>query len=126
MPQMTRLTAGPLTSTLLLTTCSFTFGASPRIEEKGVVPIGGIDQWITVRGHHSEDPILLIVHGGPGDAQSHLVEAYAPYERNFVVAQWDQRGSGHTFGRNREAVKEVTLDQLVSDGVEVVSISGVG
>jgi proline iminopeptidase len=92
---------------------------SDRIEEAEFVSIGGIPQWITIRGDHRENPILLFVHGGPGDPQSLLVGTYAPYERDFVVVQWDQRGAGKTFLKNREAVKELTLEQMAQDGVEL-------
>lgn len=32
------------------------------------VPIGGIGQWIEVRGENVDNPILLWIHGGPGVA----------------------------------------------------------
>lgn len=92
--------------------------ASP-IHEAGFVSIGGIDQWVTIRGTNAANPVLLVIHGGPGDSQSHLVELYAPYEKNFVVAQWDQRGAGRTFERNRDTVKELTVDRMILDGIEV-------
>jgi hypothetical protein len=35
------------------------------IDEAKAVDIGGIRQWITVRGHDRRNPILLALHGGP-------------------------------------------------------------
>jgi len=32
------------------------------------VRIGGIYQWIEVRGHNVNNPILPLIHGGPGIA----------------------------------------------------------
>jgi hypothetical protein len=32
------------------------------------VRIGGIDQWIEIRGQNVNNPILLFIHGGPGIA----------------------------------------------------------
>src|SRR5579864_7008497 len=32
------------------------------------VRIGGIDQWVEVRGQNVNNPILLFIHGGPGVA----------------------------------------------------------
>jgi len=59
------------------------------IQETRFVMLGGIEQWITIRGANRENPVLLILHGGPGDAQSALRSAYALYEKDFTVVQWD-------------------------------------
>jgi len=56
--------------------------AQERVEEARYVALGGIDQWVTLRGDDGRNPLLLLVHGGPGDVQSPLVETYAPYERD--------------------------------------------
>ncbi|MDQ1452171.1 MAG: hypothetical protein QOK38_2037 [Acidobacteriaceae bacterium] len=37
------------------------------VEVREAVKIGGIPQWITVRGKDLSNPLLLYVHGGPGD-----------------------------------------------------------
>jgi pimeloyl-ACP methyl ester carboxylesterase len=95
-----------------------TSNAGP-VQEASFVPIGGIEQWVTIRGANRSNPILLIVHGGPADTQSQLIQTYAPYERNFVVVQWDQRGAGKTFGRNRDTVKELGLERMALDGIEL-------
>ena len=56
------------------------------------VRIGGIDQWIEVRGQNVNNPILLFIHGGPGIAFIPLAGAWqASWERDFTVVQWDQR-----------------------------------
>ncbi len=90
-----------------------------RIEEAGFVRLGGIEQWITIRGDDDRNPILLLIHGGPGDVQSTLVSTYKPYEHDFVLVQWDQRGAGRTYGRYGEATPELTLDRVVEDGIEL-------
>lgn len=91
--------------------------SAPRIQESGFVEIGGIDQWVTIRGDDRRNPVLLLLHGGPGDVQSPLVASYLPYEKDFVLVQWDQRGSGKTFAKNGAA--GVTHDRLVADGIEL-------
>jgi pimeloyl-ACP methyl ester carboxylesterase len=90
---------------------------SERLDEASFVPIGGLDQWVTIRGDDRGNPVLLHVHGGPGVAFSAFTDEFAPYEKDFTVVQWDQRGSGCTFGRYGEATPEVTLDRIARDGV---------
>src|SRR5882672_12432232 len=66
------------------------------IQETRFVTLGGVEQWITIRGANRANPVLLIVHGGPGDPQSSLRSVYAIYEKDFTIVQWDQRGAGRT------------------------------
>src|SRR5581483_1350730 len=91
--------------------------STERIEEASFITIGGIEQWVTIRGDDRRHPVLLLLHGGPGDVQSPFVSTYAPYERDFVLVQWDQRGAGRTFAKNGAA--GVTRDRLVADGIDL-------
>ncbi len=93
----------------------------PRgIDEEQFVSINGLDQWITIRGQDRARPVVLILHGGPGGSQSHLLQRMAPMERDFVVVQWDQRGAGRTLAKAGGAVDPtVDLKTMVSDGLAV-------
>jgi hypothetical protein len=46
------------------------------IKEEMFVRIGGIDQWITIKGDDSNNPVVLFLHGGPGDALSPIAAAW--------------------------------------------------
>ena len=94
-----------------------TIPAGQRIEEAKYLKIGGIEQWVTIRGDEARKPLLLLIHGGPGDVQSPYVSVYAPYEHDFVLVQWDQRGSGRTFAKN--GTDGVTLGNLIADGIDL-------
>jgi proline iminopeptidase len=91
--------------------------SAQRIEDASFITIGGIEQWVTIRGEDRRNPVLLLLHGGPGDVQSPYVATYAPYEKDFVLVQWDQRGAGRTFGRNGAA--GVTRERLIADAIEL-------
>ena len=94
-------------------------GSAQPIDRSDFVPIGGIDQWISIRGEDSANPVLLVVHGGPGETQWPRIENYKPWEKSFTVVQWDQRGTGHTFGRYGKDTPDVTLNRIAKDGVEL-------
>ena len=74
------------------------------IDEANYVKIGGLEQWITIRGEDRKNPVLLFIHGGPGDATNPWGYAgFRNWLKYFTVVQWDQRGAGRTFGRNGAA-----------------------
>ena len=75
------------------------------IDEARYVESGGIEQWITIRGEDRNNPVLLLLHGGPGDATNPWGYAgFRSWLKTFTVVQWDQRGAGRTLGKNEAAV----------------------
>ncbi len=94
---------------------------SGPIHAQGFVRIEGIDQWITINGAHCDKPIILFVHGGPGNPNTPYSDAvYGAWTQDFTLVQWDQRGAGKTFGRNPGTADTVlTVDQLTRDGIAV-------
>ncbi|MDQ0200427.1 alpha/beta fold hydrolase [Neobacillus ginsengisoli] len=84
------------------------------------VVIGGIKQMILVRGENVENPIMLFLHGGPGTAQIGFAPKFQrDLEKDFVVVNWDQRGSGLSYS---PAIKkeELTIENMVNDTVQLV------
>src|SRR5207344_47139 len=69
------------------------------IDEGQFVTIGGVDQWVTMRGQDAVNPLLLLI-GGPGAAFSSMARFFAPWERDFTLVQWDQPGAGATQAKN--------------------------
>jgi pimeloyl-ACP methyl ester carboxylesterase len=76
---------------------------------------------VTIRGDDRGNPVLLHIHGGPGFTFSAFTADFAPYEADFTVVQWDQRGAGCTFGRYGEATPELTVDRITSDAIELAA-----
>src|ERR1700722_7018580 len=88
------------------------------------VRIGGIDQWIQVRGQDVDNPILLFVHGGPGVAFIPLAGSFqGAWEKHFPVVQWDQRGAGKSFASNDSELQRntLTISRMQQDALEVVN-----
>lgn len=85
------------------------------------VRIGGIDQWITVQGEDRRNPVILFLHGGPGDVTSPWGHAFfRGWLKRFTVVQWDQRGAGRTLGRNGPSLgPTITPARMVQDGIEL-------
>ena len=88
------------------------------IDEGLFLPIGGLDQWVTIRGADRANPPLLILTG-PGGAFSSLAPLFAPWEARFTVVQWDQPGAGATAAKAGADPRPLSFGRLVSDGLAV-------
>ncbi|MEZ4584832.1 MAG: alpha/beta hydrolase [Gemmatimonadales bacterium] len=93
------------------------------IEVTEPVEVNGSTQWITIRGLNRANPILLLVHGGPGSAMLGMSWAFQkPWEDFFTVVNWDQRGVGKNFATADTARLAPTMsdEQHVRDAAVVV------
>ncbi|MBL7847621.1 MAG: alpha/beta hydrolase [Cyclobacteriaceae bacterium] len=76
---------------------SFSDGAGQQVRWAGAVDINGVSQWVTARGSDAKNPVLLFLHGGPGNSViSYARKFTSELERKYIVVQWDQRNSGKT------------------------------
>ncbi|MEV5874314.1 alpha/beta hydrolase [Streptomyces sp. NPDC052101] len=90
------------------------------IDESSYVRIGGIDQWISVRGEDRANPVILEIHGGPGASNLIFTPRTRAWERHFTIVRWDMRGAGRTFAAGGpQGQGELTLDRLHQDALEV-------
>jgi pimeloyl-ACP methyl ester carboxylesterase len=91
------------------------------VVEERYVRIGGIDQWIQIRGQDRDNPVLLVLHGGPGSPYAIFTPLLHAWEKHFTVVQWDRRGAGKTFSRNGKAsAGEMTFERMLEDAIEVI------
>src|ERR1700733_4716747 len=92
------------------------------INELKAVDLGGIKQWISVRGNDRANPILLFIHGGPGAPM--MPESWTfqrPWEDFFTVVQWDQRGAGKTFSAaNRQPDASMSIARMQADAEQLI------
>ena len=94
------------------------------IERLEAIRIGGIEQWVSIRGTDKRNPVLLFLHGGPGYVSIPMSWWFTRgWEEYFTVVQWDQRGAGKTFLLNGRAAlaPTMTLDRMIADAQEMVS-----
>jgi pimeloyl-ACP methyl ester carboxylesterase len=89
------------------------------IAEGRFVTIGGIEQWIQIRGEDRANPILLFLNGH-GLSMPPLTPILRSWERHFTVVLWDQRSVGKTLVRNGKADSHSwSFERLAEDGVAV-------
>jgi pimeloyl-ACP methyl ester carboxylesterase len=85
------------------------------LAEIGYRRLGGLDQWVMIRGENFANPPLVHLHGGPGFSEMRLFRHFnADLERSFTVVYWDQRGAGKSFGGNIPR-SSMTVEQFIAD-----------
>ena len=90
------------------------------IDDEFLVNSGGEELYIKVRGQNIDNPVLLFLHGGPGELTGPLnFQAYAgpELEKHFVVGYLHQR---HTCQSPAVPLSTLTVKQFVKDVYNVV------
>jgi pimeloyl-ACP methyl ester carboxylesterase len=96
--------------------------APSGIQETYKTTIGGVDQWLNVRGQDRANPLLLFVHGGPASPSMPTIWQYQrPLEEYFTVVNWDQRGAGKTYSEAdpQTVADTIHIPRYIADAVEV-------
>jgi len=82
--------------------------------------LGGLDQWVMIRGESILNPALILLHGGPGLSETGIFRYFnAPLEKAFTVVYWDQRGAGKSFDPDIPR-SSMTVEQFIADLDELV------
>ncbi|MFK0223237.1 alpha/beta fold hydrolase [Streptomyces vinaceus] len=90
------------------------------MDEQRFVRIGGIEQWISIRGEDTANPVMIEIHGGPGASHSVHAARTRAWEEHFTVVRWGMRGAGRTFGRSgARGQGEMSFQQLYEDALDV-------
>lgn len=77
--------------------------------------INDVEQFVSIRGMSEQLPLLIYLHGGPGDAALPLVRKYnSALEDDFLVAVWEQRGAGKSYYPFAPD-EPLTIDTFVQD-----------
>jgi proline iminopeptidase len=92
------------------------------VERLEKVRIGGVDQWVSIRGADRRNPVVLYLHGGPGYVSIPMSWWFSRgAEEYFTIVQWDQRAAGKTYLLTDPAKIAPTLtpDRMVADTEEM-------
>jgi pimeloyl-ACP methyl ester carboxylesterase len=85
------------------------------VAEISYLCLGGFDQWVMIRGENIANPILILLHGGPGFPEMRLFRTFnAALERHYTVVYWMQRGTSKSFDR-RMSPSSLTIEQFIAD-----------
>lgn len=109
----------------VLVAAAFYSGPAPLKSSNGINPLqkvelGGVAQWISIRGADTSKPVLLFLHGGPGSANLAKLRLQTPaLEDHFVVVNWDQRGAGKSASLGFDYTS-LSIAQIVSDAHELI------
>ena len=99
---------------------TMTVSAANGIDETTLLRIGNTRQWISIRGQDRRNPVVLVLHGGPGASLGAMALSFVPWERDYVVVHWDQPGAGRTFGEaGRVFDPSLTIEIIAADGTRV-------
>jgi proline iminopeptidase len=83
------------------------------------VQLPGGEQWISIRGHSQDNPVLLYLHGGPGQSGMPFTRfLFGDIARDFVLVDWDQRGNGKSLAA-LDPTSSYTLDGIINDTAEL-------
>ena len=96
---------------------------SNGIETLEQIELNGAKQWISIRGKDRNNPVLLVLHGGPANPLMPAAWAYqTPWEDFFTVVNWDQRGSGKNWisSDTTQLADELSFRTLVQDAYVLV------
>ena len=78
----------------------------------GYQRLGGLDQWVMIRGENIANPPLILLHGGPGFSEMRLFRHFnAPLEKGFTVVYWTSEAPA-----NRPTAKSrssMTVEQFI-------------
>jgi len=85
------------------------------------IEIGGVEQSILIRSEDVSNPIMLFLHGGPGMPMMYIAHEFQrPLEKKFTVVQWDRRGAGKTYSRNKPTTESMNVRQIMNDAYVLI------
>ncbi len=105
---------------LLYLCCLNAAFAQKPIDTTATFNIGGIKQFVSIRGADRQKPLLLFITGGPGQSSIGTSDTFTTNLRqHFILVEWDQRNCGKTMQLN-PSPKPVTVTLCEQDARDMV------
>ena len=95
--------------------------AQQPVDTTAIFNIGGIKQYVRIKGNDRSKPLLLFLHGGPGSSLMQKIDKVSGrLQQHFVVVHWDQRETGETLRLNKTN-QPLTLELFHNDTHELIA-----
>ncbi len=88
-----------------------------KTNEVKFIKLGNVNQFVIIRGENSNNPVLLILHGGSTET-AHFIKFNKDLEKHFTVVYWDQRGEGKSYSKSIVEQKP-ELERYIQDAYEL-------
>ncbi len=83
------------------------------------IKLGGVEQYLIIRGKDTTKPVVLLLHGGPGSPEvAFMRKTNTAIENDFVMVYWEQRGAGKSYSKDIPT-ESINLEQFISDTKEL-------
>lgn len=92
------------------------------IQESYKTKLGGVEQWVNVRGQDKDNPMVLFIHGGPASPLTPTIWQFQrPWEEYFTMVNYDQRGAGKSYGETDPALvsDSIHIQRYIDDAIEL-------
>ena len=89
--------------------------SSNGISESQYFEINNTQQYVLIRGHDVNNPVLLFLHGGPGASETSMLrKCNSELEKHFTVVYWDQRNAGNSYDKEFPK-EEIKVQKYIQD-----------
>src|SRR5215203_5967294 len=94
--------------------------AQRPVDTSEIFTINGIKQYIRIKGKSDTNPLILILHGGPGSSLVNKTDKiFNRLQNHFLVVQWDQRETGETIKLNKTK-GPLSLEMFYKDSHDLI------
>ncbi len=92
-----------------------------KIYDYGYISLGGYKQYYSAKSVNKANPVLLILHGGPGISSFGLFREYNNgMQDDYIVVHWDQLGTGRSYSPLIQPM-DMTFERLIDDAHQLTA-----